>query len=51
MVKKHCLFFTCKKAMEDCEHDEYTVVKEKISLREAKKKYPEVKFCKDWETD
>lgn len=45
---KKCLFTTCSKADAPCGHDEYTVVCEKLSLEQAKKKYPKAKFCEDW---
>jgi len=47
----YCLFATCKKAMKECEHTNYIVTTERLSLEEAKKKYPEEKFCEDWKDE
>ena len=37
--------------MKDCGHDEYTVITEKLSLEEAKKKFPDAIFCDDWKPE
>lgn len=48
--KIYCLFWTCKK-WDSCKHNDYIVAKEKMTLEEAKKKYPEETFCQDWEQE
>lgn len=46
--KVYCLFATCKK-WDSCQHNDYIVTLEKLTLEEARKKYPELTFCEDWE--
>jgi len=44
--KVYCLFVTCGRAK--CGHDDYIVTMARLTLEQAEKKYPNVKFCQDW---
>ena len=47
--KIYCLLATCRKTMADCGHEENIVTGVELTLEQAKEKYPDLKFCDDWE--
>lgn len=49
--KTYCLWGSCKKFEEDCGHDDYICTGKPaclMTLEQAKKEYPDTKFCEDW---
>ena len=49
--KKYCLFWSCALAMKECNHEDYVVAREKMTMEEALKKHRDLSFCEDWVLD